>query len=871
MSKEVVQKIVEWADDKLPWHRDAIRRIYQNGALTHTDIDQLELMCLTQGGVEFAQGTSIPTPAGLTQNDIGEIDAARESVSLKQVSDAKRVNRLAENQTVTFGETGLTVIYGDNGSGKSGYSRILRQVCRARSKTKDILTNVFEDPPAQPPSAKIEYKLGNTARTTDWVLGHQSPAELSNISLFDSECASVHVTEENTLAFTPQGLDILPKLADVLRAVQSRLRAKLAGLETTRPASLSRIDKYPDTRGAQMIDELRPETNLDQVRRFSERSVEERARQVQLVATLSQNPLEQAKLLQARKLRLIQLKDICTRAVDPTSNQSAAELRVFWEASLAAQAAAKLAAEQLFTGEALPLVGSESWRFLWEAARRYSELEAYTGRNFPFVGEAAKCVLCQQALSQEAIQRMVRFEDYVKGETRRAAEDAGAKLRETMAPLLRLASGPRDTDGNLRELALESEELRDNIRRLLMRNRWRRRAILRNCGSNQWKEIPIVPTLPTGDLQRIIDSVDQRCRDSIQASQSGERVALQKELLELQAREWLETHIQDVESEVRRLTQIQTLQSCLRNCDTTGVTRKNNELTDEFVTDALKASFVSELQALGLTYLNVTLNKVGGEYGASKYQVQLTGVKQNASIGKVLSEGEYRGIGLAAFLAELATSPSKSALIFDDPVSSLDHNWRQRIADRLAAEARHRQVIVFTHDLVFLHGLLGSAEKLGIEPVLSHFIRGAQGAGVSLDGVPWVAMPVKKRIGYLKQAAQKAEAEFRSSGEATYEPMGRHIYGLLRETWERAIEEILLGQVVTRFGREVQTSRLRYTTDIKDQDIKAIDEGMTKCSRFMQGHDQAYAVNEKVVPPNELTGDIDALDEWVKNMRPRRN
>jgi hypothetical protein len=262
---------------------------------------------------------------------------------------------------------------------------------------------------------------------------------------------------------------------------------------------------------------------------------------------------------------------------------------------------------------------------------------------------------------------------------------------------------------------------------------------------------------------------------------------------------------------------------------------------------------------------------MGGQYGASRYQVQLNGRKQEIPVAEILSEGEHRAIALAAFLAELATEPTRSGLIFDDPVSSLDHRWRLRIADRLVAEAERRQIIILTHDLVFLHVLLEAATKINLKPEVSHMIREARGSGINLDGVPWVAMPVKKRIGYLKAQLQQAGSVFRKIGVDAYEPMGRHIYGLLRETWERSVEEILLGQVIVRFGREIQTNRLRYVTDIKEDDIKIVDCNITKCSCFMQGHDQAAAVNEKVPPPDELNKDVETLESWVDSMRPRRN
>ena len=45
---------------------------------------------------------------------------------------------------------------------------------------------------------------------------------------------------------------------------------------------------------------------------------------------------------------------------------------------------------------------------------------------------------------------------------------------------------------------------------------------------------------------------------------------------------------------------------------------------------------------------------------------------------------------------------------------------------------------------------------------------------------------------------------------------------------------------------------------------------MTKCSKWLTGHDQAAAARAPVPGPAELKADIDALDNWVSAIRKRR-
>jgi hypothetical protein len=162
-----------------------------------------------------------------------------------------------------------------------------------------------------------------------------------------------------------------------------------------------------------------------------------------------------------------------------------------------------------------------------------------------------------------------------------------------------------------------------------------------------------------------------------------------------------------------------------------------------------------------------------------------------------------------------------------------------------------------------------ASARLGGECEVTH-LQGQGGSfGIPEAGAPWVAMRIKERIGYLKNKLQEAEALYNRGEHSSYEPQARNIYSLLRQAWERAVEEILLNSVVLRFGREVQTQRLKVLTDISDGDIRLIDREMTKCSTYFGGHDEAAAINEDPPGPDEVRSDIKSLEDWVAGMRRR--
>ena len=368
----------------------------------------------------------------------------------------------------------------------------------------------------------------------------------------------------------------------------------------------------------------------------------------------------------------------------------------------------------------------------------------------------------------------------------------------------------------------------------------------------------------------LIGQLDQRGVELAKTATPEQTAKIKAELLELQARQQLGKHLDKVLAEIQRKKKFAAYGLCINDTHTQGITTKSGVLTKEVVTKKLQKSFAEELDKLRFHHVEVELQEAGGKRGNFYHKVVLKRAPM-IIVPKVVSEGEARCLSIAAFFAELSTADEASAILFDDPVSSLDYKWRGAVAERLVEEAKTRQVIVFTHDIVFLLTLRQFAEKQGIDHIDQHvWQQHAIGAGICEAELPWIAMPVKKRIGFLKNAWQAADKLFRDEQQKMYEREATHIYGLLREAWERGLEEVLLEGVVERFRTGVQTQQIGKLSDITDGDCQELDEGMTKCSKWLTGHDHAPAAKEDVPEPDELKADIELLDTWVSRIRKRR-
>ena len=166
-----------------------------------------------------------------------------------------------------------------------------------------------------------------------------------------------------------------------------------------------------------------------------------------------------------------------------------------------------------------------------------------------------------------------------------------------------------------------------------------------------------------------------------------------------------------------------------------------------------------------------------GDRGNQKFKIQLNS-KAPAKVDAVASEGEQKCLALAGIFAELKIDRRKSGVVFDDPVNSMDHKWRRKIAKRLSDESINRQVIVFTHDLPFLKMLEEVSEKILIKALTRTRIE----TGVPTDNPPWDALKTHARVKWLKNEYQKLNSVSNHGTEEKYNEDVKRFYGKKRET-----------------------------------------------------------------------------------------
>lgn len=851
---DALANIVAWSEDRPIWQRDALRRLTQSDELTDQDIDELVALC---------KDHALPA-APLTPDHVRAPDAGMPSVRLRTLRDLLNVNALPEGQRLNFLTNGVTIVYGDNGSGKSGYVRVLKRACRARGPEERILKNIYTAP-AGPQQAQIDFAAGTQDQSEQWRDGETSTPLLSAVSVFDSRTANVHVDETNDVAYTPFPMKLLERLVQACRAVKARLDAEVTTIEAQTPAALKEPDCADNTEVGRLLAGLSDSTTREQVQALGTLSEDETARLATLTTDLAQDPRATAARLQAERRRFDHLITQLQTLANAASQESAARFQALWQDYQAKKEAARLAARDLFTEEPLPAVGSDTWRRLWEAARAYSVEAAYPEKPFPVTDDDARCVLCQQSLSPDARDRLRRFEAFVQDRTqqdeasaRRAVEEHEAALEQATIPVAEI----RGAVALIRD-ELGRPALAKLVRDFAVSAKWRLRYLLRH------KAPPDTAALafPEAELRAASGELERRANALLADDQSEARQALKHELRELTDRQWLSGIKEDVLAEIERKKELVNLRLVLRDTVHTQITNKSSALSETLVTNRLRGRFAQEVDRMHIAGLAIELRRTRTQHGVPQFRVSLIH-KPDAKAGQILSEGEHRCVALAAFLAELSTTDSQSGIVFDDPISSLDHLHRENVAARLAEEGRTRQIIVFTHDLPFLFLLEKACRDHGANIALRHILRRGDEPGYCENKAPMKAQKAEERVRSLQTHLDNTQIQYERDPQGEWLITAKGLLGYVRDTWEAAVEGAV-APVLRTFASKIDTRGFPKLSAITLEDADEMRAAYGRCSTLL--HNASDALNPRVPTPDQIAHEIAALRDWIDNLRARQD
>ena len=856
------------------WQQIAVVKVL-NHDLDDEDVETLAGICIREKNDAENLAEEIVDPLAGFKRSEAEEDV--DGVVIKEINSTQNINALKDDSNISFGEAGLTVVYGSNAVGKSGFSRIFKAACMCRDSEK-IHGNIANEDIVDS-SAKIVYSNSKPDETYDWNSSAPQNAELQTVHIFDSRSARIHLNSKNEVMYVPAGLDIFDKLATLFQAVAEELSRQIAECNRSSPNFDLIFDEYTDTPVYELLQNLGDKEKVAELKKLIGLNEAETLRLTELKRQIkdkeANHPTKRREVLSQKKARFTKLHNALAAYQRKLNQETVDKICKAKTVMLEADKLAAAAKKKTFTEGYIDGTGDPLWNVMWSAAAAYSEQSAYHEHEFPNTGDGSKCVLCQQPLSGEAKTKLRGFKDFVADKSQEVAR----KSRETFEILVNefedITIQDRDTLTEiLEELTTDELPFADDISELLAATETEYADVAKKIADEKNTDvIKIAKTdfAPRGSLRDLVLQQEKDI-DKFDITKFTQELNKQKQdALVLQARLELEKYAEDINKEIINQQRLKMLRGCLDQTDTTVISRKGGELTTRFLGETLKDTYEQQLKALNRKGLIVELKKSHVERGVPYSEIVITtAVGSGAGRFKpdeIMSESEQKVASLAGFFTELSLAPHKSAIILDDPVTSLDELNTARIAERIVKEAGERQVIVFTHNLFFTAELINFADKHNVT-LTPRTVSKAKYPGQVIDDLPWQALSTKKRIARLNARLQDLTTAFNQNDTVAYEAGVKTFYNGLRETWERGVEEVLFKDAIKRYSRSVETQKLKQIR-FEPADIEAVEENMTQCSFY--AHTNPPDVDSVEIPePPQLLEDLQKLKDWKSAIEARK-
>jgi len=754
-------------------------------------------------------------------------------VELTALKNITGVNRLAKNQELKFSKN-LTVIYGENGTGKTGYGRILKSLGFSYDPANVIHPNAYGA--KEPKSATIEYTVNGQPASFLWD-GKKEQSELGNISVFNNNCVQISLADRQ-LIVSPIGFHLFGLLTDELMAMNEMLRRKMGEYPTE-------IVWLPNMRAGtpqqKLISALSAKTTEEQVKAVGEFNSGHESKLEAKKKELSNLNREllaaQLQILEAKRTELVKMEEKVKSGQALLSKGKIGELADVNARIQKLEQTTLTGLKEVAEGRGIALYDSEPFKVFLRSADSY--LKTLNKPDYPVADD--KCLYCQQSLDESARDLLANYKRLLNDTTQRDKQALESWRLALIAPVKALDAAVIfhqpvfGLDAN--KVPVQPEKVLEYNRKLSQLKESFERNQLSTDGTGQSADFA-GGTEQTVDFTGVL-SLLREAFFGVQKEISGitasiasikEKAAeIQAAMDELEDRKLLAAKSAEVLRVVQNHKILDKLKASVSELATVHVSRKTSEARDLLVKQNFDDLFSMELMDLRKADLQVQVS-FGTERGKSK----LTQRVRSHPLNEILSEGEQKAIALAEFLTELQLDPVRAPVIFDDPVNSLDHRITDEVAKRLIRLSKTRQTIVFTHCILLLNSIqqqkdLDTTKQEGINistlSVRNNFDEtGVLGQVEELNTLSYYRDKYNDVLSRVKPGAD--EAILAAEG-----------YGHLRSAIEVAVEHDILEKTIVRYRKGVAfPSLIRVKGKLIDEQKDGLNTVYERCCVFIAGH-----------------------------------
>ena len=835
------------------WAKYICSKILSNGKVSNSDIDTAynyvanDLKLIDEVGKPEIELNYNPNSSG----------DFKEELTIDTLKNVQGVNALAENQTIEFSPN-VTVIYGANGSGKSGYIRLLKKAFYSKHK-EEILKNIYKGE-----NKELNAEFNFKSNETDIPLTYPADAKngvFNQFAVFDGKIALKHLEDRNNFEFRPAGLTLFSEFNSALEKLQSNINDEI----TKKPVANPYTEIFEgESEINTLINSLSAKSNIEDFKKHIPFTEEDKANKQKaekdyddLKLALSTKD-KQIKDLQKIKTQIEKVEENLKTINKYYKQEYLNSISTSIQNCLTKEETAKKEGVENFKTEKIVNVGSKEWKEFIQSAEKFA-IKQKENSSYPEIGD--NCILCQQPISQEQKDLIISYWSFLKSVAEKEAKEAQTVIDNIKSGFQKIPFTQFPEENTLTVWLKENyEDKLAQFKQTLEKQKELSEQIVLDIETKKVSSYTAIQ-INTTSITEIITAIDEKIKQFSEDEQSKALTELLKKKTYLAHKEKLEQQFSKIEELYQNLVWVNKANKFDKRHWKKQSTDTEKSLSQKYFNEQYIKTFNQECNYLNASF-GIDIDARSSD-GKSNRQLFLKGKTPS----DILSEGEQKVIAIADFMTETNLSPINKGIVFDDPVNSLDHKRKEDIAKRLVDEADNRQVVIFTHDVVFLKYVEQNClkkygkdeEKVQFHTVLSNGLN-------SIGNVEINHSPIRDSIygnssipnKYLLRAKKETDKDFSLN-------LIRSGFGALRTCYEAITVTKILGSTVQRFDTLIRVSnikRIKYDLNLYER----ISERHSFLHDLIEGHLPAEELNISFTS-DKLETEIKEFDNILEEIK----
>ena len=776
------------------------------------------------------------------------------NLQLLSMSEIEGVNKLAPGQLLDFSNN-ITVIYGANATGKSGYSRILKTLGLCYQKENKVLCNVY-DTCEKSQKAKIKYMLNNKPGEFIWDGTCQS-SELRYLSIFTNDCVNISIGRKRDLLVTPIGFHLFEILSNDLDSLSKIHKTNIENCEQ----EITWIENlHQGTEVYKFVANLSAQSSVEKFNHLKSYTPNDENDLVELTkqrADLNKKLLETQISLLSKQVNELESVKLQIRTIQHNfKSEDWTNIINYVKKIDKLRKKEQKGLEKIAEERGIALYKTKEFNDFIKAADKY--IQKLDKKDYP-KDKNETCVYCGQKLTDRDARELLANYRILLSDTTQTEIRGYVELLKVLREKIKNIN----SDIKLYHPSFGENEEKEPIQPKFLEqfckkiNEFKKLAETEKINIIQEKKFNIdyekIETKIIKKTKLITLKLNKKNETLVQIKLREEEIDSQ--INELCDRKLLNKKQTEIEKNLALLKRSQVLKSKSHLFNTDSVSRKTTTARKNLISTSFEKIFTEELKFLSRSNIKLSLN-----FETSKAKSILKQeINSQYALSDILSEGEQKTIALAEFLTEVRLdNKNKASIIFDDPVTSLDHKIIDEFARRLVLLSKERQVILFTHSILLFNSIKQKSDLPRFKDLEFKYYETEidlkntgllyESPTLREDNFKKYKKSINEILNLPKEERDRKESELAISG-----------YNKLRPAIEVFVESEMLFNTIKRYRKNVAlTSLEKINGALIDKHEERLTDIFEKCCGYIEAHSKLETIYLK---PNlvELKNDFNEV------------